>query len=542
MPSKMRRVPAAIAAVALLAVPALSLADNLVQDVGEVTINGNKVDLAQISNGGSVDVKYKINATGSDCDIPSGKSVKVSLSIPTGVSATGTTLSTDKALSFSSCNEIQTVTFGSSTAGDHSIAASIEKVNFTTGDFKNEANFILRVGQAATGTTPTPPPGDSTAPVIAYSLDPSSADGNAGWYRSNVSLTWTVTEEESPTSLSKTGCVDQRITSDQAATTYSCSATSTGGSATEVRVTIKRDATAPTVNPGNVTDTTWRNTPRAETFTASDPGGSGLLAGQDLDANNQFSLRAAVESTRDAGGNVLPTVASKTISDEAGNSTTRSVSAWIDLTPPSVGVTDTNAATFDVCTGTAPTKPVFSPSDALSGVNPAAVSESWTSTTSASGVGSWTYSAHAADNATNSDSYGPKTYKIVYGGAYGGVRQPINSDGSSRFKLGSTVPVKFQLMCGVTPVSNAVANLTVKMGDTTPDPGVDEVISTSAATTGNLFRYDGTGEQYIFNLSTKSGYVNPGATTATPFSQGTWTLGINLDDGTSRTIKIQLVK
>ena len=41
---------------------------------------------------------------------------------------------------------------------------------------------------------------------------PANPDGINGWYKSDVSLVWTVTEPESPTSLKKTGCVDQTIT------------------------------------------------------------------------------------------------------------------------------------------------------------------------------------------------------------------------------------------------------------------------------------------------------------------------------------------
>lgn len=85
-----------------------------------------------------------------------------------------------------------------------------------------------------------------------------------------------------------------------------------------------------------------------------------------------------------------------------------------------------------------------------------------------------------------------------------------------------------------------MAKLYVKKADSTADPGVDEAVSTSAATTGNLFRYSD--PQYIFNLSTKAGYTNPGSTTATPFTVGTWTLTAMLDDGTSRSVNIQLVK
>ncbi|MDQ3707570.1 MAG: hypothetical protein M3437_20545, partial [Chloroflexota bacterium] len=84
---------------------------------------------------------------------------------------------------------------------------------------------------------------DPSGPVITKSV--TGTEGNNGWYTSNVTVDWTVSDPESPNSLQLTGCVDQNITSDQAATTYSCSATSAGGSAPEQSVTIKRDATKP---------------------------------------------------------------------------------------------------------------------------------------------------------------------------------------------------------------------------------------------------------------------------------------------------------
>ena len=89
---------------------------------------------------------------------------------------------------------------------------------------------------------PLCPPPDATPPVIAANV--SGTQGNNGWYTSDVTVTWTVTDAESPVS-SKTGCELVSVTSDQSATTYTCSATSAGGSASE-SVTIKRDATPPT--------------------------------------------------------------------------------------------------------------------------------------------------------------------------------------------------------------------------------------------------------------------------------------------------------
>ena len=58
---------------------------------------------------------------------------------------------------------------------------------------------------------------DVTAPVVSYTLNPATPNGDNGWYTSNVTLDWTVTEADSAETLETTGCVDQAITADQAA-------------------------------------------------------------------------------------------------------------------------------------------------------------------------------------------------------------------------------------------------------------------------------------------------------------------------------------
>jgi hypothetical protein len=57
-----------------------------------------------------------------------------------------------------------------------------------------------------------------------------------------------------------------------------------------------------------------------------------------------------------------------------------------------------------------------------------------------------------------------------------------------------------------------------------------EAASTSAADSGNTFRYDATSAQYIFNLGTKS------------LSQGTWQVRIDLGDGSTNLVLISLKK
>lgn len=141
-------------------------------------------------------------------------------------------------------------------------------------------------------------------------------------------------------------------------------------------------------------------------------------------------------------------------------------------------------------------------------------------------VGIKTFNVVAADNAGNQITK-TVTYYVIY--KYSGILPPVKTDGSSVFRLGSTVPVKFQLQdaSGIF-VNNAVAKLYVAKIDNGIVGEEKEAISTSAAATGNLFRYDNTENQYIFNLATKG------------LSAGTWQLRISLDDGTSKYVNISL--
>jgi len=143
-------------------------------------------------------------------------------------------------------------------------------------------------------------------------------------------------------------------------------------------------------------------------------------------------------------------------------------------------------------------------------------------------VGEKTFMVDAEDIAGN-PAYTAITYNVRYD--YSGVLQPINNDGSSIFKIGKgrTIPVKFQLKDALgNYVSSAIAKIYLaKLSDSVI--GTEEkAVSTSAATEGNLFRYDSSSDQYIFNLSTEN------------LSVGTWQIRIELDDGSSKFVDISL--
>jgi CSLREA domain-containing protein len=86
-------------------------------------------------------------------------------------------------------------------------------------------------------------PDDTTPPVITPQV--AGTLGLNGWYTSDVTVSWTVVDDESAVSETE-GCEATVITTDTAGTTLTCVATSAGGTA-EQSVTIKRDATAPVI-------------------------------------------------------------------------------------------------------------------------------------------------------------------------------------------------------------------------------------------------------------------------------------------------------
>jgi hypothetical protein len=111
---------------------------------------------------------------------------------------------------------------------------------------------------------------------------------------------------------------------------------------------------------------------------------------------------------------------------------------------------------------------------------------------------------------------------------WSGFLQPINADGSSIFRLGSTIAVKFQLTGAAANITNLLATLSLAKISNNVTGSYNEATSNAASDSGNTFRYDPTSNQYIYNLSTNN------------LSTGTWSLQINMGDGVQRTINISL--
>jgi hypothetical protein len=198
---------------------------------------------------------------------------------------------------------------------------------------------------------------DSTPPVITPTVV--GTLGNNDWYTSNVSVTWSVTDAESAIT-STTGCGPSSVTLDTAGDTFTCSATSTGGTASQ-SVTIKRDAHAPNAPTGTKTPAAngagWNNTDVTVSFvSAGDVGPSGVSS-----CSDPVSLTSETLVT---GTNVTGTC-----TDEAGNlSDGTTINVKIDKTAPT-GIVGTPARVPDHGSWyTAPVAITFNGTDTLSGI------------------------------------------------------------------------------------------------------------------------------------------------------------------------------
>jgi hypothetical protein len=226
MRSKFRTTFATAAAAALVVGSAgMAVADNVHNDV---VAGGNDT----ITAGGSTTVGYSLQATGGSCNVSPGNSATVTIISPAAV----TTL--PSSLSFTSCGTTQYVQFSSTTVGVHDITVSVSG----PGEYNpRPASFSLTVKAAE--------PPDATPPTISYTLAPDAPNGDNGWYNSDVTVTWEVSDESGvdENSPCKDGDVDT-LDYDTTGETFSCTATDIHGNSDTVTTgTIKRDATAPKI-------------------------------------------------------------------------------------------------------------------------------------------------------------------------------------------------------------------------------------------------------------------------------------------------------
>lgn len=157
-------------------------------------------------------------------------------------------------------------------------------------------------------------------------------------------------------------------------------------------------------------------------------------------------------------------------------------------------------------------------------IDPGTGAFSWTPIASQAGH-IYTLKVRITDSGTP-NLYDEEEIQIAVAYTWSGLLAPIQPGGT--YKTGRTIPIKFQLTGASAGVTNAVVTLSMYMVSNNVVGDPVDVQSTSSATSGNMFRYDATSNEYIFNLDTSG------------LSPGTYQLQIDMGDGVLRTVDISL--
>ncbi|MFN8471120.1 MAG: choice-of-anchor Q domain-containing protein [Anaerolineae bacterium] len=188
---------------------------------------------------------------------------------------------------------------------------------------------------------------DPTPPVISVTCNGQPC--STGWYTSDVSVAWSVSDPESSI-ISSSGCSPTTISADTAGTPLTCTATS-GGGTNSLQVIIKRDTTPPTISASAkradntaYTAGTWTNQTVTAHFTCADTNGSGVATcpPDQVFSSDGVTLSASGTATDNAGNTSLaaafgPIQIDKTLptisaSAKKADNTTYTAGTWTNQT------------------------------------------------------------------------------------------------------------------------------------------------------------------------------------------------------------------
>lgn len=323
---------------------------------------------------------------------------------------------------------------------------------------------------------------DGTPPEISASV--TGTLGNNDWYTSNVDVSWSVTDSESAVS-SSSGCDVIVVTTDTNGTTLTCTATSSGGTATQ-SVTVKRDATAPSFNCGSP-DGLWHASDVSIACTGTDPV-SGVAAAGDASFSLSTSVAAGIETSNASTG-------SRSVCDNAGNCATAGPIAGnkVDKKAPQITLTTPTAGTYLVNQSVAAN---YSCADSGSGVAGCGGTAANGAAIDTATAGSKTFTVTATDNVGNTATPSTVNYTVAYG-------VQALYDQTRAHKSGSTIPIKIRLV----DANGANVSTPSLLPHAISVIQVSSQASTEFGDAGNSnpdfnFRYDATLGGYIFNLQT----------------------------------------
>jgi hypothetical protein len=289
-----------------------------------------------------------------------------------------------------------------------------------------------------------------------------------------------------------------------------------GNRASGSSATFKYDATSPTVtaSPDRAADKNgWYNHAVTVSFSGVDATSGGVACAAAKVYSGPDSATASVSGS---------------CTDAAGNVGTGTLKFKYDATSPTITITvPANGGTYTLKAAVASS---YSCADGTSTVAAGGCTGPVANKANidTSSVGSKSFTVTATDVAGNTATK-TVTYSVTYSTSKGRTVLPpleqVNSPSglTKKYKLGRTLPIKFQLYDAKgSPVGTAKATLSLVKVSNGVDLKIPIVVLDSGSSNDNtnIFRYDPTGQQYIYNLSTKN------------LSQGTYKIVITLDDKT----------
>lgn len=244
-----RRIGAGLTLTALAATgTGVAFGDNVFSSTQDVANGVGVGGMVRVTTGTDFEIPYWLDQTGPTCDATPSSPLTVTLSPPTGVTAT------PSSFQLTACGSkdvnAQQVTFRVASPGKYDVPApdvSKDGVN------ANAAAFKIDAGSPVVG----PPPGPTVvAPTVTLTGEAPAANAH-GWRNGDVTVTWTVTDgggtlgtsddcgatTSTASPYTYTKVVGESATAE--GTTLTCLATNSAGSDSET-TTVKVDETVPT--------------------------------------------------------------------------------------------------------------------------------------------------------------------------------------------------------------------------------------------------------------------------------------------------------
>lgn len=351
---------------------------------------------------------------------------------------------------------------------------------------------------------------DTTAPALALpgdlTVEATGPDGAAA--------TWSASASDLVDGSLAPACAPASgSTFPLGATPVACAATDAAGNAASGAFTVTVvDTTPPALA-----------LPPDMTLEATGPGGA--MTAYAASALDLVDGAVALACTHPSGA-LFPlgaTVVTCSASDAAGNAATGAFTVTVqDTTPPTLAPMADLAA--DATSGAGATVTYAATAHDL--VDGAIQATCAPASGSFFALGATTVTCTATDAAGNAAP--PVSFTVRVALDCAGPLAPIKLDGKTTFRLGSTIPIKCMPQDGSAGVGDATIRLTMRHVNAAA-PGTDVTpTSTSAADTGNVMRWDPTGQQYIYNLATKG------------LAKGTWEITMDLGGGATKTFRIGL--